>query len=356
MQLQFDLSRTYAIALEGGGAKGGYEVGVWQALEEAGVKYNAVSGTSVGALNGALMVMRDLPRAVDCWSNIRMSQVINLGDPDSDSFQKLLEGRLDHDDWQELLPQAIDIIRNRGLDVAPLRAWVRSIVDEHKIKNSDVDFYISTVSLTDRKALEVHVNELPEDQICDMLLASAYHPSFRLEKLGGKFYTDGGFVDALPLHALVAAGYKDIIAVRMPGIGVEKRFKMPEDVRLTTICPYADLGHALNFEAEQAKRDMAIGYMDARRVLYGMHGRLYYVERSLTEREALEWVLAHKGGTGGSLRKYLEEELPRIARQLEAEDMDYYDLMLALAEQKAERQNLPKLKVYADRDLLKLVD
>ena len=94
-------------------------------------------------------------------------------------------------------------------------------MDAHKIKTSDVDFYVSTVSLTDRKGLEVHVNELPENEICDMLLASAYHPSFRLEKLGGKFYADGGFVDTLPLHALVEAGYKDIIAVRIPGLGVE---------------------------------------------------------------------------------------------------------------------------------------
>lgn len=355
MQLQFDLNKTYAIALEGGGAKGGYEIGVWQALDEAGVRYNAVSGTSVGALNGALMAMRDLPLAVDCWSNIRLSQVIDLGSMDSETFKNMLEGKLESEDWQELLPQAIDVIRNRGLDVAPLRAWVRSVVDEHKIKTSDVDFYISTVSLTDRKGLEVHVNELPENEICDMLLASAYHPSFRLEKLGGKFYADGGFVDALPLHALAAAGYKDIIAVRIPSIGVEKRFKMPEDVHLTTIRTYQDLGHVLNFEAEQAKRDMAIGYLDAKRVLYGLHGRLYYVERSLSEQEALEWILAHRGSAEGSLRSFLETELPRTARQLEAEGMDYYDLMLALAEQRAERQNLPKLKIYADRDLLKLV-
>lgn len=356
MQLQFDLSKTYAIALEGGGAKGAYEIGVWQALDEAGVKYNAVSGTSVGALNGALMAMRDLKRAVDCWSNIRLSQVIDLGSVDSETFKNMLEGRLDSDNWQELLPQFIDVIRNRGLDVSPLRAWVRSVVDTHKLKTSGVDFYISTVSITDRKGLEVHVNELPEDQICDMLLASAYHPSFRLEKLGGKFYTDGGFVDTLPVHALVEAGYKDIIAVRIPSLGVEKRFKMPEDVRLTTIRTYQDLGHVLNFDAEQAKRDMAIGYMDAQRVLYGLHGRLYYVDRSLSEHDALEWILARKGENAGSLRDYLEAELPRTARQLEAENMDYYDLMLALAEQKADRQNLPKRKIYTDRDLLKLVE
>ena len=49
MQLKLDTSKTYAIALEGGGAKGAYEIGAWKALEEAGIKYNAVSGTSVGA-------------------------------------------------------------------------------------------------------------------------------------------------------------------------------------------------------------------------------------------------------------------------------------------------------------------
>lgn len=356
MQLQLDLNKTYAIALEGGGAKGGYEIGVWQALDEAGVKYNAVSGTSVGALNGALMAMRDLDRAVACWSNIRPSQVIDLGGAGEEEFKKLIDGRLEADDLQGLLPQAIDVIRKRGLDVSPLRAWVREIVDAQKLKSSGVDLYVSTVSLTDRKGLEVHVNELPDDQICDMLLASAYHPSFRLEKLGGKFYADGGFVDSLPLHALVENGYKDIIAVRIPSIGVERRFKIPDDVHITTIRTYADLGHVLNFTSEQAKRDMAIGYLDARRVLYGLHGRLYYVERTLTEREALEWLLAHMGSFAGSLRDYLEKELPRTARQLDAADMDYYGLMLAFAEQRAEKRGLPKQKVYVDKDLLKLIE
>ena len=34
MQLKLDTSKTYAIALEGGGAKGAYEIGAWKALEE----------------------------------------------------------------------------------------------------------------------------------------------------------------------------------------------------------------------------------------------------------------------------------------------------------------------------------
>ena len=34
MELKLDTSKTYAIALEGGGAKGAYEIGVWKALEQ----------------------------------------------------------------------------------------------------------------------------------------------------------------------------------------------------------------------------------------------------------------------------------------------------------------------------------
>lgn len=355
MKLQFDLSKTYAVALEGGGAKGAYEIGVWKALEEAGFRYNAVSGTSVGALNGALMAMRDLPRAVDAWSNLHVSKVIDLGSLSAEDYKKLLNGKLDADDWQ-LLPHALGMILNGGLDVAPLRAWVRELVDAHRIKTSDVNFYVSTFSISDHKSLEVHVNELPEDQICDILLASAYHPSFRLEKLGGKFYADGGFVDTLPLHALVEAGYKDILAVRIPGPGVEKLFVMPGDVNVTTIRPTADLGNVLNFDAAQARRDIEIGCLDAKRLLYGLHGRLYYVDRSMSEREALAWILDHAGSAGGKLRDYLEKELPRIARQLDVSGADYYDLMLALVEQRAEKCNLPKLRIYNDRDLLKLIE
>ena len=80
MELKLDISKIYAIALEGGGARGAWQVGAWRALEEAGVRYNAVSGTSVGAINGALMAMRDLHQAEQIWKDIRFSQIINVDD------------------------------------------------------------------------------------------------------------------------------------------------------------------------------------------------------------------------------------------------------------------------------------
>lgn len=350
MELKIDNSKTYAIALEGGGAKGGYEIGVWQALDEAGIKYNAVSGTSVGALNGGLMAMRDLPRAIDAWNNMKLGKVIELDEEQEENLSRAFNGDIGLDDVQRLIPEALEIIKNRGLDVAPLRAWVREVVDAKAIKESDVELYIATVSITDRKALEVKVNDLPEDQICDMLLASAYHPTFKLEKLGGKFYTDGGFVDTLPLHALVTNGYKDIIAVRIPGIGHNRRFKMPDDVNVTYIATNADLGGVLNFDAEQSRRDIAIGYLDAKRVLYGLYGKHYYIERSMTDREALNMLLDSLE-TGVNLRQFCERDLPRVARHLDAEG-DYYELLIAVLEDAAEKQNIDNMRIYKDTELV----
>ena len=43
------LEKEYGIVLEGGGARGAYQIGVWKALREAGMKIKGVAGTSVGA-------------------------------------------------------------------------------------------------------------------------------------------------------------------------------------------------------------------------------------------------------------------------------------------------------------------
>ena len=50
-----DLNKEYGLVFDGGGARGAYQIGAWRALSEAGVKISAVAGTSVGALNGALV-------------------------------------------------------------------------------------------------------------------------------------------------------------------------------------------------------------------------------------------------------------------------------------------------------------
>ncbi len=357
MKPQLDLTKTYAIALEGGGAKGAYEIGVWKALEEMGVKYNAVAGTSVGALNGAMMAMRDLPRAISAWKDISLEKVIDFEKGQEENLRKIVSGEIELGDIQQIFSQALDLIRKGGLDVAPLRAWVREVVDAARVKASDVQLFVETVSITDRKGLDICVNELEEDEVCDMLLASAYHPTFRLEKLGGKLYTDGGFIDNLPVDVLIENGYKDIIAVRIPSkIKFQRKYKIPEDVRIWYVDTDADLGGTLNFTAEQAQRDMALGYYDAWHDLCGLYGKHYYIERSMTEREAFSQILERylRRTPDISLRELCEKELPRLAKGLEVEG-DYYDLFIALLEVAAEERGIENMRFYTDTEFLTLI-
>ena len=108
MRLRLDNSKPYAVVLEGGGARGAYQVGVWKALDEAGVRYNAVAGSSVGALNGAMMAMRRLAQAEALWKNIRFSQVMNV---DDDVMKKLFELRLGEIDLRQLARRALGVLK-----------------------------------------------------------------------------------------------------------------------------------------------------------------------------------------------------------------------------------------------------
>ena len=52
-----DPNRQYGLVLEGGGARGAYQIGAWMALRQAGIRIKGIAGASVGALNGALICM-----------------------------------------------------------------------------------------------------------------------------------------------------------------------------------------------------------------------------------------------------------------------------------------------------------
>jgi len=67
-----------ALVLGGGGSKGAYEIGVWQALNELGIQIDIVTGTSIGAVNGALVAQNDFEMANKSWHEIKESTITEL--------------------------------------------------------------------------------------------------------------------------------------------------------------------------------------------------------------------------------------------------------------------------------------
>lgn len=355
MKLQLDTDKIYAVALEGGGAKGAYQIGAWKALREAGIRFNAVAGTSVGALNGAIMVMGNLEKAEEIWSNITFSQVMDV---DDEEMKNLLTMNLRDIDWRSQWEFLKKTLSNRGLDVTPLRKWVEELVDEDAIRKSDTELYIQTYSLTDKKELELRARDLEKPgEIAEMLLASAYFPAFKNETLGGKRYTDGGLQDVIPLHVLVENGYRDIIAIRLFGVGFERSFRVPKYVEVHTVLPSRDLGGTLEFEAEQSRKNLVLGYYDAMRMLYGLAGTRYYIDRHWTEEEAYTQLVQY-------LQRYLrdyeqdvsllelnEKLLLRLRRSLDCRG-DYYDLAISAMERAAEEAGLEPFHIYTEDELM----
>lgn len=356
MKLKIDTDRTYAVTLEGGGAKGAYQVGAWRALDEAGIKYNAVSGSSVGALNGAMMAMRDLDKARELWGDINFSKVMDVNDS---VMKRLFIGDYFGITPGDIAKKAVSLVKEGGFDVTPLRNLLKSVVDEGVIRRSDVELFIVTYSKTDKRELDLDAKKLDDGEIIDMLLASAYFPAFKHETLRGKSYTDGGVKDVFPINSLLSRGYRDIIAIRIYGVGIEKRVKIPKDARITTIAPLQSLGSVLNFGQEQCRRNMALGYYDAQRVLYGLYGRKYYIDRTMSERDAYnilsKLVEQYYGMQSTSIRTINEELLPRLARKCGCGRGDYYDVFVDFIEDAADGLGIYEFGVYTDKKLYQII-
>lgn len=354
MELKLDLSREYGIVLEGGGAKGAYQIGAWKALKEAGLKIKGVSGTSVGALNGALICMDNIEKAMEVWENISYSQVMSVEDEFMDGIIKKDYANLSA---MEILKNSMLYLSNGGIDVTPLRELINNHIDEDRLRSGKPEFYFQTFSVTELKELDIDATLVEDGQMIDMLLASAYFPVFKKEKVMGNRLIDGGMFNNVPVDALIKRGYEDIISIRIYGIGLEKKVKIPEGTKVYEIAPRVSLGNILEFDSKKSKRNIKIGYLDAKRLLYGLAGTIYYIDLEKDETECLiDFMVLGKDEfdeEGSSFRNLFEWYLPGLASDFKLEsNWSYKDLYIALLEASAKILKVQKYKIYTDRELL----
>lgn len=375
IKIQLDLDREYGIVLEGGGAKGAYQVGAWRALREAGIKIRGAAGTSVGALNGALICMDDFQKAEHIWENISYSRVMDVDDQLMDQLKKFSLKNISSIaslNVGELISGAKRILKDRGFDIAPLKGLIEEVVDEEKIRSSDRELFVVTYSLSDRQPLIADVKEAPGGAIGDMLMASAYLIGFRQERLGGKFYMDGGGINNVPADVLIDRGYKDIIVLRIYGYGLdtEKKLEIPEDVNIYHVAPRQELGGILEFDRKRARRNMLLGYFDGKRMLYGLSGRVYYIDapegepyyfdKMMTEIQGLmSWLKPELGLEEAEIpgyRQYTETVFPQLAKELKMKDgWDYKELYLSILEDLARQYRISRFKIYTVEEMLNLI-
>ena len=186
---------TVAFVLGGGGALGAHEVGMFRALAESGVRPDLVLGTSVGALNGALIA--DDPtgegalRLAEMWQEVNASNVFG----------------------GSLLRQVSTLARSRThlQSAEPLRTLLEDRLSVEHIGELTVPFQCVAASI--ERAAEHWFTDGP---IADAVLASAAVPGLLpAVELGGEHFIDGGIVNSIPVGRAVSLGAHTVYVLQV---------------------------------------------------------------------------------------------------------------------------------------------
>jgi len=173
-----------AIVLAGGGAKGSYQFGFWKAIRELGIDFQIVTGSSVGALNGALMASGLYDSGLEMWNNITTSDIVTETPSqisqmmDTEGIVASLKGI-----FGDLTESAVNI----KMDPFPLGELIRKYLDEKTLRESGVDFGLMVSEYPNMKMHPVKLSEIPYGMLGDYLLASStVYPSMEPKEIPAK--------------------------------------------------------------------------------------------------------------------------------------------------------------------------
>ena len=105
------------------------------------------------------VAQHEIDKAYRLWSNIEPSQVMNI---EREKIDKLFRLEINPTDIRYYLRKLREIITEGGIDVSPLQKLIKENINEEKLRKSDIDFGMVTVSLTNRRALELFVEDIPK--------------------------------------------------------------------------------------------------------------------------------------------------------------------------------------------------
>ena len=247
------------LVLAGGGAKGSYQVGVYQALMELGWLPDVITGASVGSLNAALFVMGKVNEAADLWRSL-----------DNHGVLELPEGKTP----EELRDFLLETLRGGGLNTEPLGQTIDQYMDENAIRASHIKYGLVITEMNTLRSVQCTLDDIPQGQLKDYMLASsACFPALRPYEIDGVKYIDGGWRDNMPLDLAAKMGAAELLGVDVDGIGIVR----PNTTGLPTriVRSHWDLGPTLDFDPARAGRNIALGYFDTLR-LFGRCGGTAY--------------------------------------------------------------------------------
>ena len=244
-----------ALVLCGGGSRGAYQIGAWQALEELGVSINGVYGTSIGALNAVLVARGDVENARKLWLNIALNKIMTVEDQDDFAIDRMVSNKRD------VIPFLVENAKRLRMDITPLEQLVREQCDEPRIRARGLQLGVMTFKAPQMQGCPMYLRDMKPGTLPDWVIASAScFPIFPAKHIDAQRYIDGGYCDNLPLDMALNDGMDEIVAVEL-----HPYFTHPEYARLPwlkVIKPRHNLGGFLDFNPKLLTRSRLLGYHD----------------------------------------------------------------------------------------------
>ncbi len=207
-----------ALVLQGGGALGAYQGGVYQAMHEAGLEPDWVSGVSIGAVNAAIIAgnPRDkrLEKLRGFWERITERRIWSCM-PEGDIYRQTtsamnaaftcllgVTGFFRPQMPGPLFSAAGAPTATSFYDTAPLKETLREFVDFSLINERKLRFAVGAVNVLTGNF--TYFDNANEDIASEHVVASgSLPPMLPMEKVGTDYYWDGGVVSNTPLQHLL---------------------------------------------------------------------------------------------------------------------------------------------------------
>lgn len=203
--------RKIGVVLSGGFLHGAFQIGALLRVSIENIPVSYVVGSSVGAVNGASLVIGKVPQAVATWRTLTQKEIFHF------NTRKFIRETLQNAGSRGLGPDGV-------FDHTPLRELFRSSGRPDDLIASPIVFDIITTNLQKREK-EVFSNRDPRiiknpGILEDALLASSAIPIFfKPVVIDGYQYLDGGVVDNAPLSHAIRAGCDTIIFIDISSSG-----------------------------------------------------------------------------------------------------------------------------------------
>lgn len=268
--------KKIGLVLAGGGGRGAYQIGVWKALKETGLEeyIASVSGASVGGLNAALFMQKDLDKAQSIWKSISMKKILT---PKSESEHSRI-CLFERDGLEKIIDEDLDM---SCFDDSKYNCWMACVRTDGSSKGiEEIPYTMPMGEKVTQKYVYEQVEYFNLKYVKDnktrkkILLASSAMPLiFPKEEIEGHKYLDGGarlvHGDNVPVRPLYEIDKcKIILIVHLTSMDKPVSREEFPDAILYEIFPRDNLGGMLDggglldFTAEGAKRRIEQGVED----------------------------------------------------------------------------------------------